>query len=222
MGSAQIETTVDRLGNISFAVLDAVGRSNPQPLFALAVPIVLRALSHGEPLHQLIHELETALAAQALGPLALGILRFETRERRVELLNAGLPPIACVDAAGEICRHETQSSPIGLFPNELHSYKLIPLIQETTWFLSSTGVFQGPQANQSYLSFLTELHLERWGGRLCLAPLEESSRLVSGALWRAELNPDDGACLFINLPGPGHAANDAASTRPPKKPSPRP
>jgi len=222
MGSARIETVVDKLGNPSFALLDAVGRSNPEPLFKLTLPIVVRALSSGVPLHQLIHELEAALAGQALGPLGLGILRFETKERRVELLNAGLPPIACVDAAGDTCRHETQSSPIGLLPNELHSYKLIPLTQEATWFLTSTGVFQGPQATHSYQSFLTELHLERWGSRLCLAPLEESSRLVAGALWRAELNPDDGACLFINLPGPGHAANDAASTRPPKKPSPRP
>ncbi|MDX2052777.1 MAG: SpoIIE family protein phosphatase [Polyangiaceae bacterium] len=222
LGSARTYAIADAQGGWSVIMVDALGRANPEPLLSAAEPVLVSALGQCAPLHEVVNKLKDVLFQRGVGPLALGVLRIDPSEQKLEILNAGLPHIGCVDNTGAISLEPALSNPVGLLPDEHHSYKLTSLTADTTLCVFSEGVLQGSRARSLPRDLVSELHLERWGGRLCSAPIDESSRLVSGALWRSHLSPEEGVCLFVHLPGPPRDSLDPASTRPPKKSSPRP
>jgi hypothetical protein len=75
--------------------------------------------------------------------VGLALLRFAARESRVEILNAGMPPILRFSPGAEPAVHYALSTAVGARFGEVHPYELSPLVWGSSWALFSAGVTGG-------------------------------------------------------------------------------
>jgi hypothetical protein len=107
-------------------------------------------VSH-EPMHVMVAGLRKIVCDAVAASVGLIAMRISIDDARVELLNAGMPPVACVLPDGRMLEFLPLSSDVGPRMNRAHPYELIPLSLGSTWLLASDGATEGSLEDSSSL-----------------------------------------------------------------------
>jgi hypothetical protein len=190
-GSDVYEAIVDTQGRLSVFLLDLAESVWAGP----AADAVADALDVAAPLHVVVADLMSTLRAGTTHA-ALGIVRFLPSLGRVEVLNAGLPPIACVQPDGKVALLSPRSGPIGLLDEDVHAYDLVPFAWNAHWLLVSDGLTGGSLARAAVAELVESL-----GGPPGIAPLaSETARSIARRLSRVLGEPavDDASLVVVH------------------------
>jgi hypothetical protein len=155
------------------------------------------ALEAQQPLHQVVNELEVELAARPGVEAGLAILRISQREAKVELLNAGMPPVAAALPGGQLSLHPALSGPVGRRVGEVHPYELVPLIWGSAWLAVSDGMTGGSLDARAVDELCTKLQLGEQGMSLAAASSEDLYDLLQNLLPAARFLRDDASCVIV-------------------------
>ncbi|HEY3500860.1 MAG TPA: SpoIIE family protein phosphatase [Polyangiaceae bacterium] len=128
---------------ISVAVLD-VRAARDQEELRLALALRAReALVGHQPFHLLATELHRMVCKAVAASVGLAALRISHAEAKVELMNAGMPPVACALPDGRLLHLPPLSGDIGPRSQKAHPYELIPLARGSIWFVTTDGATGG-------------------------------------------------------------------------------
>jgi hypothetical protein len=135
---------IDDEGELVVLMLDVHGVAESSGSFLGSMMRHTRAaLESHTPLHEVVNELEMQLAVRPGVEAGLVIMRVSQREAKVELMNAGMPPVAHALPGGQLNLHPPLSSPVGRRIGEVHPYELLPLIWGGAWLAVSDGITSG-------------------------------------------------------------------------------
>ena len=190
--SDAIEIVTERDGAVSLVVLDVRAARDQEALRARLAASALVSLADHEPMHVLANSLRSIVCQAVAASVGVIALKVHPMHGRVELLNAGMPPVACVLPDGRLLEMPALSSDIGPRSHRAHPYELIPLAPGSIWFAASDGATGGTldDANQLWsglglpdsaheLASLSHEHLEaRLLERVGQVPLPEDASLV--------------------------------------------
>ncbi len=189
---------VDTEGDLVVVILDVQGVAESSGSFLSSLMRQTRAaLETHEPLHEVVNELEMQLAARPGVEAGLTVLRLSQRDAKVELLNAGMPPIAHALPGGQLRLHAPLSTPVGRRVGEVHPYELLPLIWGGAWLAISDGVTNGSHDTQTMIELCAKLELETKGMQLATATSETLYDVLQDVLPQARFLRDDATCIFV-------------------------
>jgi len=146
------------------------------------------SLSAHEPMHVLVGALRKIVCEAVAASVGVAAIRVSASDARVELLNAGMPPIGCALPDGRMLEFLPLSSDVGPRVNRAHPYELIPLSLGSTWILASDGATQGSLEDAGDL--WTALGLPDGAFDLGQSTTEELERRLHAALGPAPLSED--------------------------------
>lgn len=187
---------VDRENELSLALLCArVGKTRCDEARTVALArealgITKVALEKRAPMYDIVSALRSLTATERPCHLATAIVRFAQADSRVEILNAGMPPVTCVLPNGEICLHPALSFGIGERFGEVHPYELAPLAWGSTWLIASDGLTRGEQSPQAVKDLWRSLEISAQAQAFALASGDEISRAVQSLLDREPRSPN--------------------------------
>jgi hypothetical protein len=166
---------VERDGSINLVLLDVRAARDQEALRDRLAARAQAALSGREPLHTLAGSLRKIVCEAVAASVGIIALRVCLREERVELLNAGMPAVACVLPDGRQFQFPALSQDIGPRVDKAHPYELMPLTLGTHWFLASDGATEGLEDSSNLWAGL---------GLPALAPTlaEETAESLAGRL----------------------------------------
>ena len=189
---------VDASGDLVLVLLDVQEAAESSGTFLASMMRQTRgALEPHAPLHQVVSELELQLALRPGVEAGLLILRLSQRDARVELLNAGMPPVANALPGGELSLHPPLSSPVGRRVGEVHPYELLPLIWGSAWLALSDGMTSGALDYEAVRDLCAKLELDSKGMSLAASSREALYDLLQEVLPPARSLRDDATCVFI-------------------------
>ena len=120
-------------------------------------------------LHVVVNELELQLATHPGVEVGLIVLRISQRDAKVELLNAGMPPVANAGPGVRLELYPALSGPIGQRVGEVHPYELLPLSWGSTWLAVSDGMLNGAVDAKTVPALCAKLDLAAQGQALVAA-----------------------------------------------------
>lgn len=141
--SDAFEMFVERDGSINLVLLDVRAARDQEALRDRLAARAREGLSAREAMHVLAGGLRKLVCDAVAASVGMIALRVSLREERVELLNAGMPAVACVLPDGRSFHFPALSPDIGPRVEKAHPYELIPLTPGTHWFLASDGATEG-------------------------------------------------------------------------------
>lgn len=141
--SDAFEMLVERDGSINLVLLDVRAARDQDALRDRLAARAREGLSAREAMHTLAGSLRKIVCAAVAASVGMIALRVSLREERVELLNAGMPAVACVLPDGRSFQFPALSPDIGPRVEKAHPYELIPLTPGTHWFLATDGATGG-------------------------------------------------------------------------------
>ncbi|HEY4104385.1 MAG TPA: SpoIIE family protein phosphatase [Polyangiaceae bacterium] len=192
-------------GDLVVVLLDLRGAAETSGSFLSSLMRKLRSeLELHEPLHQVVSELELQLATRPGVEAGLTVLRVSQRDSRVELLNAGMPPVASALPGGELAIHAALSSPIGRRVGEVHPYELVPLVWGSVWLMLSDGVTGGSLELEAVRAICEGLEFAQAGMALAGAKSETLYEALQEVLPQARFLRDDASCVFVGADAEGH------------------
>ncbi len=124
-------------------VLDVRAARDPEPLRAHLAKAAHAALITHEPMHTLVARLRTIVCEAVAASVGIIAIRTSWLDGRVELLNAGMPPVACVLPDGRLLQFPALSADVGPRVHRAHPYELIPLTPGSVFVLASDGATAG-------------------------------------------------------------------------------
>jgi hypothetical protein len=130
----------DRTGVV---LLDVRAARDQEALRARLATSAHASLVAHEPMHVLVATLRRMVCDAVAASVGIIALRVSTLDARVELLNAGMPPVACVLPDGHLLEFPSLSGDVGPRIQKAHPYELIPLTLGSTWVACSDGATQG-------------------------------------------------------------------------------
>ncbi|HTA93503.1 MAG TPA: SpoIIE family protein phosphatase [Polyangiaceae bacterium] len=189
---------VDDAGDLVLVMLDVRGAAESSGSFLSSMMRQTRtALETQEPLHQVVSELEMQLAVRPGVEAGLLILRLSQSEAKVELLNAGMPPIATTPPGGELSLHPALSGPVGRRVGEVHPYEVVPLIWGSAWLAVSDGMTGGSLDAGVLRELCAKLQFADRGMSLAAASSETLYDVLQDVLPAARFLRDDATCVFV-------------------------
>ena len=141
--SDAIEIVTERDGAICLVVLDVRAARDQEALRGKLAAAALVSLAEHEPMHVLANALRSIVCQSAAASVGVVALKVHPMHGRVELLNAGMPPVACVLPDGRLLQMPALSGDIGPRSHRAHPYELIPLAPGSIWFVASDGATGG-------------------------------------------------------------------------------
>jgi len=206
---------VDSDGDLVVVILDAEGATTSSASFLTSIMRETRvALETHEPLHRIVGELELQLALRPGVEAGLIILRLSQRDARVELLNAGMPPVASALPGGELSLHPPLSGPVGRRIGEVHPYELLPLIWGSVWLALSDGMTSGTLDHRTVRDLCQKLELGRQGMLLAASSSEALYDVLQEVLPSARFLRDDATCVFVGADVHGQAGRFQSGFQP--------
>jgi hypothetical protein len=161
------EVVVDGRAELTLVLLDVVSAEPARAdLSAVALRMVLAAVKARAPMYEIVASLRTFSAAEHKTSVGVSLMRFSQPEARVEILNAGMPAIACVLPDGRLTLHAALSPAIGRRFGDVHPYELSPLIWGSSWLSLSDGLTAGKQDAADVSAWLLEHDLPRRAAEL--------------------------------------------------------
>lgn len=197
------EVIVDTGAELTLVLLDVQSAEAPRPeLRAEAMRVVVEAVKARAPMYEIVSALRTFSAGERRTSVGITLLRFSQPDARVEILNAGMPAVACVLPDGRLTLHAALSPDIGHRFGDVHPYELSPLIWGSTWFALSDGLTAGKQSPEEVRSWLSRHDLHKRGAELSgqtpkalaaliteLAPSDEKAPFGDASLLVVNANP---------------------------------
>lgn len=172
---------VDQANELAVALLSARGEgSRPVALAQEALGITKVALERRAPMYEIVSALRSLSASERPCHLGAVILRFSQPECRVEILNAGMPPVARVLPSGELHLHPALSLGIGERFGEVHPYELAKLCWGSTWLVASEGLTVGDRSAEGVRELWDAFEIGARAEALALASGDEISLAVQG------------------------------------------
>jgi hypothetical protein len=179
----------DRTGVV---LLDVRAARDQEALRARLATVAHASLVAYEPMHQLVASLRKVVCDAVAASVGVTAMRVSVLDARVELLNAGMPPVACVLPDGHLLEFPSLSADVGPRVHKAHPYELIPLTHGSVWVACSDGATKGSLEDAADLwnalglpdgvADLAEASREqlaaRLGATLGPAPLSEDASLV--------------------------------------------
>lgn len=162
LASDAFEVVIDHRGELAAVLLEVHGSEGRPPVQGLdgALGVVRAALLARKPIYEIVSELRTWTAAERHTSCAVIVLRFSLPDSRVEILNAGMPAIACALPDGRVSLHPGLSAAIGETFEEVHPYELSPLVWGSKWFLLSSGLTAGSLAPEATRSLMADSEVQ--------------------------------------------------------------
>lgn len=196
-GGDACDVVTDRAGRTSIVLVDAAGHgpsATPFAWSALAVASIL--LRNGAPLDQVCHAVETTLARVegARSTVAMAIARFS--EEEVEILNAGLPPVAIVDGLS-VELVSPHAPPVGLFDWRRVETSTMPFRRPMLLAMLTDGVLGGALDGASVEQTLERMGANRYGALLATATPPQVTAMVRESLARFPSGQRDDASLVF-------------------------
>jgi hypothetical protein len=164
-----VSTNEDRL---SVVLLDVRAGREQETLRARLATAAHASLEAHEPMHVLVGGLRTIVCEAVAASVGVVALRISELDARVELLNAGMPPVACVLQDGRMLEFPALSADVGPRMHRAHPYELIPLAAGSIWVVASDGATAGSHEDAG----------ELWNGLGLPEGASELSRGPSDAL----------------------------------------
>jgi hypothetical protein len=173
-------------------LLDVRAARDTEALRSRLAAVAHASLVAHEPMHVLVAALRKVVCSAVAASVGLVALRVSALDARVELLNAGMPPVACVLPDGQLLEFPSLSGDVGPRVHKAHPYELIPLTLGSTWIACSDGATQGsledaaalwnalglPQSADEIASSTREELSTRLGRTLGPPPFSEDASLV--------------------------------------------
>jgi hypothetical protein len=141
--SDAVEIVIDHGSDVAVTVLDVRAARDQEELRIALANRAREAMQRHEPLHTLAADLHRIVCGAVAASVGLAALRISYSEAKVELMNAGMPPVGCVFPDGRLLQLPPLSSDIGPRSLKAHPYELIPLTRGSTWFIASDGATGG-------------------------------------------------------------------------------
>lgn len=141
--SDAIEIVTERDGAVGVVLLDVRAAREQEALRARLASSALVSLADREPMHVLANSLRSIVCQAVAASVGVIALRVHPMHGRVELLNAGMPPVACALPDGRLLQMPALSQDIGPRTHRAHPYELIPLAPGSVWFAASDGATAG-------------------------------------------------------------------------------
>lgn len=162
-----------------------------------ALDAVREALRSGSPIYDVVSSVRAWAARERGRRVALSLMRFSQPDSRVEILNAGMPPIACAPPGGRLSLHAPLSRPIGERFGEVHPYELCPLVWGSAWFLLSEGATFGSLDSDSVRGVLMESELYQHAAELAASPPESLAPHIERLTARPR-SPTDSSVVIVH------------------------
>lgn len=133
---------MDGRGDVTgLLVQDPAGRNVKRPPLRGALRSARKPLLASAPLQEVVSAV-VAEASSAGFEIGVGLVRISQSESRVEILNAGMPPIAC-STEQRVFVYSPRSRAVGRDDDQGHPYEVVPLVWGSTWLLASSGLTGG-------------------------------------------------------------------------------
>ncbi len=138
-----------------------------------ALRLIRERIGERAPIYEVVAALRAFVALEAGTALGVTLLRFSQVEARVEILNAGMPPVLCALPDGHSSQHPALSPAIGRQFGDVHPYELCPLVWGSTFYVTSNGVARRAPAAGGPSSLFGAVDLAQRGAELAgLSPAE--------------------------------------------------
>jgi len=138
-----IEIVDHRDGTVEIALLDVRAPRGQEEFQERLANAVRAGLELRLPLHEIARSLRSVISLAVAASVGATILRLSESEERVELLNAGMPPVACVFPDGRLLTLPALSGDVGPRSPGAHPYEMMPWVPGTVWVLASDGATAG-------------------------------------------------------------------------------
>jgi hypothetical protein len=138
-----IEIVDHRDGTLEIAVLDVRAPRGQEQFHARLANAVRAGLELRLPLHEIARSLRSVISLAVAASVGASILRLSESGERVELLNAGMPPVACVFPDGRLLSLPALSADVGPRSPGAHPYEMMPWVSGAVWVIASDGATTG-------------------------------------------------------------------------------
>jgi hypothetical protein len=138
-----VEIVDHRDGTIEIAILDVRAPRGQEHFQARLANAVRAGLELRLPLHEVARSIRSVISLAVAASVGATILRLNEADERVELLNAGMPPVACVFPDRRLLTLPALSSDIGPRSPGAHPYEMMPWVPGAVWVLASDGATVG-------------------------------------------------------------------------------
>jgi hypothetical protein len=183
-------------------------------LAAAALAVTRVALKSRLAIYELVADVRRFAGSEPGVRVGLSLLRFSPRDSRVEILNAGMPPIVRFLPGGAPSMYHGLSSAIGTRFGEVHPYELSPLVWGSCWALFSDGITGGSHSPADLSHRVAGSGLELRALELSMEPSAVLENLAASLAGGSEPFPD--RTLLVVSADPGQRFESGIDAR--KKP----
>lgn len=138
-----IQIVDHRDGTLEVALLDVRAPRGQEHFEARLANAVRAGLELRLPLHEIARSLRSVISLAVAASVGASILRLSESDERVELLNAGMPPVACIFPDGRLLSLPALSGDVGPRSRGAHPYEMMPWVPGAVWVLASDGATSG-------------------------------------------------------------------------------
>jgi hypothetical protein len=138
-----VEIVEHRDGTVEIALLDVRAPRGQEQFQARLANAVRAGLELRLPLHEIARSLRSVISLAVAASVGATILRLSESDERVELLNAGMPPVACIFPDGRLLSLPSLSPDVGPRSPGAHPYEMMPWVTGAVWVLASDGATVG-------------------------------------------------------------------------------
>jgi hypothetical protein len=175
------DVIVDDRAELTLILVD-VRAEPPRPgLRFEALAAVRNAVQARAPIYEVVTALRAFVACEPRTQAGIALLRFSQPDARVEILNAGMPPIGCALPDGRLAFHSPLSPAVGARIGDVHPYELAPLVWGSAWFLLSDGMTSGNTTPDASRNVIQRGELERRRNELASLSPEQLAELAFDA-----------------------------------------
>lgn len=141
--SDRIELLVDAEGSVAVAILDVRSARDEEKLRTRLSERTRSCLEASLPFHELVAVLRAEVATSLAATVGIAAIRVSSLDGRAEILNAGMPAIACVAPGRGLLEFPALSHDVTAHSDQVHPYEMVPLLGGSTWVLCSDGATAG-------------------------------------------------------------------------------
>jgi serine phosphatase RsbU (regulator of sigma subunit) len=151
-------------GEVGVVLLDVQTRHRqPSVVSSALLKVMRRALLERTPLHAICLDVVRGLFEFPSTEVRLTLLRFSPAPARVEVIVAGMPPVACALPDGGITVHAQPAPPLTSTTTLPPPVEVVPLVWGSTWLAVSDGFTSGSAHPDAVRRLADELGLDERG-----------------------------------------------------------
>jgi len=194
------DVVADPSGRVAVFLLDVAGHGASAAIVASAARTSLRnTLRAGESLESVMASLVACLRGHGdvlEATAAVAIMRFDASGDRVEVVNAGLPPLIGIGPQGDVRAFSSTSAPAGLFETTHHVTEWANIDVGSLFVLTSDGL-RGGNLDDDNEQIVTRFDVANRGTHFASASKENVRALIYELMTAYGASDDDDATLVL-------------------------